>query len=57
MPPNKREKIYFQKGDKLFSPQHGFVTIQDTRGYGGNREFCIDIAGEKVWYNARQLKG
>lgn len=57
MPSNKREMIDFKKGDKLFSPQHGYVEIIDTRGFGAKKEFCIEIAGEKVWYNRQQLKG
>jgi hypothetical protein len=57
MPANKRKQIDFKKGDRLFSPQHGFVEILATRGYGMKKEFCIEVEGEKVWYNARQLKG
>jgi hypothetical protein len=55
--PKKREIIAFKKGDKLFSPQHGFVTIENVRGYGMKKEFMIDVGGEKVWYSAMQLKG
>jgi hypothetical protein len=57
MPPGKREKIDFQKGDKLFSPTQGFVTIIGTRGFGSKKEFCIEIAGEKVWYPKEKLIG
>ena len=57
MPPNKREHIDYKKGDKLFSPQHGYVIIEATRGIGAKKEFCIMIAGEKVWYSGQQLKG
>ena len=57
MPSNKREMIDFKKGDRLFSPTQGFVEIVATRGYGAKKEFCIEVEGEKVWYNASQLKG
>jgi hypothetical protein len=54
---NKREQVAFKKGDKLFSPKYGYVTIEGVRGYGLKKEFMIDIAGEKVWYTASQIKG
>ena len=57
MPPNKREQIDYKKGDKLFSPTQGYVTIVATRGIGSKKEFCVEIAGEKVWYSHTQLKG
>ena len=57
MPGNKREQIDFKKGDKLFSPTQGFVTILAVRGYGDKKEFQIEVGDEKVWYPARQLKG
>ena len=47
---NKREQIAFKKGDKLFSPKYGYVTIEDVRGYGNQKEFAIEIEGEKIWY-------
>jgi hypothetical protein len=52
---NKREQPLYKKGDKLFSPKYGFVTIENTRGHGNAKEFMIDIAGEKVWFPARQI--
>jgi len=54
---NKREQIAFKKGDKLFSPQHGYVTIEGVRGYGLKKEFMIVVGDEKVWYTASQIKG
>jgi len=57
MSSNKREQIDFKKGDKLFSPKYGYVTIEATRGYGMKKEFMIEVAGEKVWYSGQQLKG
>jgi hypothetical protein len=55
---NKREQINFKKGDKLFSPKYGYVTIINVRGSGREKEFMIDIGdGEKRWYLASQIKG
>ena len=52
----KREQISFKKGDKLFSPKYGYVTIEAVRGHGLNKEFMIDVGGEKRWYPARQIQ-
>jgi hypothetical protein len=57
VPANKREVVDFKKGDKLFSPQHGYVTIIATRGFGVKKEFCVEIGGEKVWYSKERLMG
>jgi hypothetical protein len=53
----KHEIVTFKKGDRLFSPTQGYVTIEDVRGYGSSKEFCIEIGGKKVWYKSSQLKG
>jgi hypothetical protein len=56
MPSNRREMINFKKGDKLFSPKYGYVTIEATRGIGSKKEFMIEIGGIQVWFSGNQLK-
>lgn len=38
-----------KKGDKLFSPTHGFVEVEDIRGKGKDREFKISILDQEYW--------
>ena len=57
MPSNKHEQFDFKKGDTLLSPSLGFVTILAVRGVGRDKEFQIEIGGEKVWHKSRLLRG
>ena len=36
-------------GDELFSPQHGYIRIEDIRGKGKDREFKISLLDEVYW--------
>ena len=36
-------------GDELFSPQHGYIRIEDIRGKGKDREFKISLLDVEYW--------
>jgi nitrogen regulatory protein PII len=43
-------------GEKLFSHNHGFVTVEDVRGKGKNQEFKISILDKEYWLSASKVQ-
>jgi hypothetical protein len=46
----------FKIGDELFSPQHGFIRIEEFRGKGKDKEFKISILDEEYWLPVSKIR-
>jgi|WetSurMetagenome_2_1015567.scaffolds.fasta_scaffold148089_3 hypothetical protein len=43
-------------GDKIFSPQNGFLEIEATRGKGRDREVMFRILEKEYWIPERRIQ-
>jgi hypothetical protein len=43
-------------GDKIFSPQHGFLEVLEIRGSGRNKEVKFEELGKPFWVLASRIQ-